>query len=153
MTWGFLYMCVWLRRGWSWPQPGLLLPPFCPSGMFLLSPVPGAWVYLVSQFREPSWPKPDSGEVIALQLIQLPEPINGTWPWRCRGQCWKGKLAGKDGSAAASALVRLNPTKLCPEGGEAWFAATKSWSPCLLLLCTVSCCFPSIGAGMFLILC
>lgn len=32
---------------------------------------------MVSQFRELSWPKPDDGEVITLQLIQLPEPING----------------------------------------------------------------------------
>lgn len=104
----------------------------------------------MSQFREPRWPTPDGGEVLALQLIQLPEPINDTWPWRCRGQCWKGKLAGKDGSAAASALARLNPTKLCPEGGEAWFAATKRAGP-PAFFCSALC--PSAASLLLVLAC
>lgn len=53
----------------------------------------------------------------------------------------KGKPAVKGGTAAASASVRLNPTKLCSEGGEAHrlvLCHQQGWSP-MPSFCSVLC--------------
>lgn len=69
----------------------------------------------------------------------------------------KGKPAVKGGTAAASALVRLNLTKLSPKRGKAHrlVLVTKRVGPhTFFLLCIVSfCCFPCVGSGTFLMLC
>lgn len=124
---------MWLHRGWSWPQLGLLFPLFCPF-----------W-RIPALFH--AWSLSLCGE--SVQGSQLTK----TWCWRCDctsafsaakliNAAWPGRgvenSAGKgkpelqaDGTAAASVLIRLNPSNLYPEGRKShlvFLCHQKGWS-------------------------
>lgn len=143
-----LCVCVWLCRGWSWPQLGLLFPPFCP--FWHVPALFHAWSLSLrgesvqgSQLTKTWWWRGDWSSTCSAAKL-----INAAWP--CRGvedSAGKGKSALKaDGTAAVSVLVRLNPSNLCPEGRKShllFLCHQKSWSPCFLYdLCTVLLLFP-----------
>lgn len=106
----------------------------------------------MSQFRDLSWPNKNGAEVIALELVQLPEPMSVVCDHRgTEDSAGKGNPAVKGGTAAASALVRLNPAKLCPEGGEAHHLVLCHQEVPMSSFCSVLC--PSAASLVLALAC
>lgn len=157
MTWRFLYLCVWLHRGWDWLQSGLLLPAFCP--LYCVPALFCSWSLSLPgesiqgpQLAKQEWCRGDCTWACSAAWTHE----CGVWPQRHEGQCWERKSCSERWDSSSLSLRQI---KSCKVVSWRWWSSSLSCLPpggphVFFLLCAVSfCCFPCVGSGIFLILC